>query len=141
MDFLREEADRYVRVGTHKNLVTYKGFNEDGLLHEFCEHGSLQDVIEAPTTLSDDQKATITKHIVRCLVHLHEHNFIHGDVHVRNVFMSSGMVAKVGDIQGQLFRVDGSIEMEAMSQESAKSRHPHAGDDEFSWRMDTFALD
>jgi serine/threonine protein kinase len=137
---LRAEADRYARLGTHENLVTYKGSNEDGLLLEYCERGALLDVIEGPIKLTDDQKMTIGTQVARCVVYLHKHNFIHCDLHVRNVFLTSEMVAKVGDLQGQLFRHDGSIEMETMSQENAKSRHPCAGDDEFSWRTDIFAL-
>ncbi|KAM0714209.1 hypothetical protein Q7P37_009996 [Cladosporium fusiforme] len=137
---LRAEADRYARVGPHENLVTYKGFNLDGLLLEYCERGGLDDVIKGPATLTDDQKRMIGNQIVRCLVHLHKQNFIHCDLHVRNVFLTSEMVAKVGDLQGQLLRQDGSIELETMSQENAKSRHPHAGTDEFSWRTDIFAL-
>jgi hypothetical protein len=82
----------------------------------------------------------IGKQIVRCLVHLHKQSFIHCDIHVRNVFITSEMVAKVGDLQGQLYRPDGSIEMETMSQENADSRHPFAGEDEFSKRTDIFAL-
>jgi hypothetical protein len=50
------------------------------------------------------------------------------------------MVAKVGDLQGQLYRPDGSIKMEIISQENAESRHPYAGEDEFSKRTDIFAL-
>lgn len=137
---LRAEADRYTRLGSHENLVTYKGFNEDGLLLEYCERGGLHDVLEDSTILDHDEKINIGKQIVRCLIHLHEHNFIHCDIHPRNVFLTSKMVVKVGDLQGQLSRPDGTIEMETMSQESAKSRHPDAGDDEFSWRTDIFAL-
>lgn len=138
---LRAEGDRYVRLGTHENLVTYKGFNGSGLLLEYCEQGGLHDVLEGGSLdLTDSQKVTIGQQIVRCLVHLHEHNFIHCDIHARNVFLTSGMVAKIGDLQGQLSRPDGTIEMETMSQENAKSRHPLAGKDEFSWRTDIFAL-
>ena len=138
---LREEADRYARVGPHENLVSCKGLNQDGfLLLEYCEQGDLLHVIEGPVSLTDDQKTIIGKQIVRCLVHLHKHNFIHCDIHVRNIFLTSEMVAKVGDLQGQLYRQDGSIEMETMSQENAKSRHPFAGEDEFSKRTDIFAL-
>ena len=50
------------------------------------------------------------------------------------------MDAKIGDIQGQLYRLDGTVEMPTMSQENAKSRHPQAGEDEFSPRTDIFAL-
>lgn len=138
---LREEADRYARVGAHENLVTCDGLNQDGfLLLEYCERGELLHVIEGPVDLSDDQKTTIGKQIVRCLVHLHKQNFIHCDIHVRNIFLNSEVVAKVGDLQGQLYRPDGSIEMETMSQENAKSRHPFAGEDEFSVSTDIFAL-
>jgi hypothetical protein len=34
---LREEADRYIRLGPHPHLVTYRGFTEDGLVLEFCQ--------------------------------------------------------------------------------------------------------
>ncbi|CZT19205.1 uncharacterized protein RCC_05051 [Ramularia collo-cygni] len=138
---LRAEGDRYVRLGTHENLVTYKGFNGSGLLLEYCEQGGLHDVLGGGSLeLTDSQKATIGQQIVRCLIHLHDHNFIHCDIHARNVFLTSGLVAKIGDLQGQLSRPDGTIEMETMSQENAKSRHPLAGKDEFSWRTDIFAL-
>lgn len=50
------------------------------------------------------------------------------------------MVAKVGDLQGQLYRHDGSIEMEAMSQEDAKSRLTDARENEFTPRTDIFAI-
>jgi hypothetical protein len=137
---LRGEADRYTRLGPHENLVIFKGFNEDGLLLEYCERGELQDIIDSPVGLTNGQKFTVGKQIVRCLVYLHDQDFIHCDLHVRNVFMTSEMVAKVGDLQGQLFRQDGSIEMETMSQENPKSRHPHVGEDEFSRETDIFAL-
>ena len=124
---LCEEADRYARVGTHENLVTCKGLNQNGfLLLEYCERGDLLHMIEGHVILTHIQKTAIGTQIVRCLAHLHKQNFIHCDIHVRNVFITSGMVAKVGDLQGQLYRHDGSIEMEAMSQENSKSRHPFA---------------
>jgi serine/threonine protein kinase len=120
--------------------VICKGLHEDGLLHEYCEQGGLNDVLEGPIELSCDQKIVIAKHIVRCVIHLHEHDYIHCDLHLRNVFMTSDMVIKIGDLQGQLYRPEGSIGMETMSQENAKSRHPGAGGDEFSRRTDIFAL-
>jgi hypothetical protein len=36
---LREEADRYIRLGPNPHLVTYTGFAEDGLVLEFCRKG------------------------------------------------------------------------------------------------------
>lgn len=137
---LYDEAEIYARVGPHENLVTFKGLDKNGLLLEYCERGGLHNVIEEPTILTDEQNKEISMHIVRGLLHLHEHHFIHCDLHLRNIFLTSGMVAKIRDLQGQLSRPDGSIEMETMSQENAKSRHPHARDDEFSSRTDIFAL-
>jgi serine/threonine protein kinase len=92
---LRDEADRYIRLGAHENLAAYKGFGQDGLLLEYCEGGTLLDAIEGPIEMIDDQKRFIAIQIVRCLVYLHQHNFIYCDVHVRNVFLTSDMVAKV----------------------------------------------
>jgi hypothetical protein len=142
MSCLREEADRYERLGPHENLVTYRGFNEDGLLLEYCERGALGDLIqyEEPSVLTDSHKCAIGTQIVRCLAFMHRRNYIHCDVHVRNILLTSELVAKVGDLQGQLYRADGSIEWETMSEESPKSRHPDADEDEFTPRTDIFAL-
>lgn len=50
------------------------------------------------------------------------------------------MTAKIGDVKGQLYRPDGTIKMPTMSEENAKSRHPDAGENEFSQRTDILAL-
>jgi hypothetical protein len=137
---LREEADRYARLGFHENLVTHKGINEHGLLLEYCERGSLIDLIESPFVLTDSHKSLISDQIISCLAFLHRRNYIHCDIHVRNILLTSKLSAKVGDLQEQLYRDDGSVEMETVAQEDAKSRHPHAGEDEFTARTDIFAL-
>ncbi|KAL1588610.1 hypothetical protein WHR41_02646 [Cladosporium halotolerans] len=140
MDCLREEADRYGRLAPHTNLVTYKGFSEDGLLLEYCQRGELHDLIQTADGLTADQKKTIGIEIVSGVMHLHDQDYIHCDLNVHNILLTSDMVAKIGDLQGQLYRHDGSVELETMSQENPKSRHPFAGDDEFSPRTDIFAL-
>jgi serine/threonine protein kinase len=137
---LREEADRYIRLGPHPHLVTYKGFTEYGLVLEYCEQGALDAVIRSRNKLTEERQTIISQQIILGLIHLHNQNFIHCDIHTRNVFLTSDMTAKIGDLQGQLYRPDGSIEIETMSQETPKSRHPDAGDDEFSYRTDIFAL-
>jgi serine/threonine protein kinase len=140
MESLREEAARYHFIGTHENLVAFKAVHADGLLFEYCERGDLHTVIDGPIPLSYKQKADIREQIAHGLAHLHARNYIHCDLNVNNVFMTSGMSAKIGDIQGQLYWPDGTIRMPTMSQENAKSRHPDAGEDEFSQKTDIFAL-
>jgi serine/threonine protein kinase len=140
MESLREEAARYHFIGTHENLVAFKAVHADGLLFEYCERGDLHTVIDGPIPLSCKQKADIGEQIARGLAHLHARNYIHCDLNINNVFMTSGMIAKIGDIQGQLYWPDGTIRMPTMSQENAKSRHPDAGEDEFSQKTDIFAL-
>jgi serine/threonine protein kinase len=140
MEALREEAARYHFIGTHENLVEFKAVHADGLVFEFCERGNLHNVINEPIILSSKQKAVIGEQIAHGLAHLHARNYIHCNLNVDNVFMTSGMIAKIGDIQGQLYRPDGTIQMPTMSQENAKSRHPDAGEDEFSPTTDIFAL-
>jgi serine/threonine protein kinase len=139
---LREEADRYIRLGPHPNLVTYRGFTEDGLVLEFCQKGGLNAAIRSkiPNELTEERKTVISRQITLGLIHLHNQNFVHCDVHTRNIFLTSDTTAKIGDLQGQLYQPDGSIEMETMSQESSKSRHTDAGDEESSYRTDVFAL-
>jgi len=140
MEALQEEAARYHVIGTHENLVAFKTVHTDGLVFEYCERGDLHNVINEPIPLSSQQKADIGEQIVHGLAHLHARNYIHCDLNVDNVFMTSGMIAKIGDIQGQLYWPDGTIQMPTMSQENAKSRHPDAGEDEFSQKTDIFAL-
>jgi hypothetical protein len=110
---LREEADRYARLGFHENLVTHKGINEHGLLLEYCEGESLGDLIESSFVLTDSHKALISNQVISCLAFLHRRNYIHCDIHIRKIFLTSELLAKVGDLQGQLYRDDGSVEMVA----------------------------
>lgn len=140
MESLREEAYRYRCLGVHGNLVALKAIHPNGLLFEYCERGDLQAVINGPIPLSDEERTSIGKQIVTGLAHLHAVDYIHCDINVNNVFLTSGMTAKIGDIQGQLYWPDGTIRMPTISEENPKSRHPDAGEDEFSRRTDIFAL-
>lgn len=68
MKLLREEADRYICLGPHENLVAFEAFTEEGLLLEYCQQGELQDMIDF---LTNDQKLAIVKQIAQGLIHLH----------------------------------------------------------------------
>ncbi|CZT24972.1 uncharacterized protein RCC_10701 [Ramularia collo-cygni] len=133
---LREEANRYTCLGRHDNLVTFKAITDDGLIIEYCERGALYDTIHV---LSEGQKICIGAQIARGLAYLHAQNFIHCDLNVRNIFMTSDFTAKIGDLQGQLSRPDGTIEMPAMTENNVKSRLP-GSDGIFSAETDIFAL-
>lgn len=43
---LYDEAARYDHVGPHDSLVVFNGKYDHGLLFEYCEKGSLGDVIQ-----------------------------------------------------------------------------------------------
>ncbi|KAK6435140.1 hypothetical protein LTR95_008678 [Oleoguttula sp. CCFEE 5521] len=139
MEALYEEAARYDRLGLHENLVTCKGTHADALLFSYCERGSLRDLLDDGFELSDELRSSVGQQVVGCLIWFHGQNFIHCDLNISNVFVTSDFTAKVGDLQSQLYRPDGGIEMPTMSQENAKSRHPWAGE-EFSVKSDIFAL-
>jgi serine/threonine protein kinase len=111
MESLREEAARYHFIGTHESLVAFKAIHADGLLFEYCERGDLHTMINEPTPLSHKQKADIGEQIAYGLAHFHARNYIYCDLNVNNVFMTFGMIAKIGDIQGQLHRPDSTIQM------------------------------
>ncbi|KAK6405809.1 hypothetical protein LTR95_018730 [Oleoguttula sp. CCFEE 5521] len=140
MEALYEEAERYAHLGTHENLVSFRGVHPNGLLFEYYQQGSLRDLFDVGFYLEDEQKTAIGVQIASCLEHLHKHNFIHCDLNASNVFIADDLTVKVGDLQGQLYRPDGTIEMPTMSQENAKSRHPWAAEDEFTYRTDIFAF-
>ncbi|EME38565.1 hypothetical protein DOTSEDRAFT_75919 [Dothistroma septosporum NZE10] len=140
MEALLEEAARHDHLGLHINLVAFKAVHPDGLLFEYCEQGSLYEHIIGHVPIRNTRKIAIGAQVVSGLAHLHQRNYIHCDLNVHNVFITSGGIAKIGDMQGQLYRPDGTIDLPTMSQENAKSRHPEAGDDEFSVKTDIFAL-
>lgn len=133
---LREEANRYISIGQHDNLVTFKAITDNGIVLEYCERGALNDTIHL---LNEDEKICIGAQIVRGLAHLHAQNFIHCDLNVRNIFITSDFTAKIGDLQGQLSRPDGTIEMPAMTENNVKSRLP-GPDGVFTAETDIFAL-
>lgn len=140
MNALRDEWKRYTWLKPHQNIVTCKGISEDGLLLEYCELEELLILIDGNPPLSEHERTRIARGITCGLVHIHQQKFIHCDINVHNVFVTSTMEAKIGDMQGQAYSPDGGIELPALSQETVKSRHPAAGDDEFSVRTDIFAL-
>lgn len=115
MELLHEEAARYERLGLHDNLVVSKGIQENGLVFEYCTKGQLDELVQKHPRLTDTEKSTIGKQITRCLIYLHEHHFIHFDLNVNNAFITSTMIAKVGDIQVQPHRPDGSVKMPTKS--------------------------
>lgn len=137
---LHEEAARYTHIGPHPNIVRFKGTRDDGVLFEYCERGQLSDFISKSKPLTTYQKISLAKQIIQGLTHLHQSRYIHCDLNVDNVFVTKNFDAKIGDLQGQLYGPDCGIILPTMSQENAKSRHPEAGDDEFTARTDIFAL-
>lgn len=121
MRVLYDEAARYDHVGPHDNLVVFKGIHKHGLLFEYCEKGSLGDVIQyQQPPLINAEKTALGQQITRCLVHLHTRNLIHGGISVRNVFVTASGVAKVGDLQGQLYGPDGkTVEFDSFTNENS----------------------
>jgi serine/threonine protein kinase len=138
MKALRDEAYCYRSIGPHENLVTFKHMSDDGLVLEFCENGSLCDVIGS---LDEGLKIAIGEQVARGLVHLHTQNYIHSDLNTRNVFVTSDWTAKIGDLQGQLKDSDGNVKVRPIAENDAKSRLPGLGlDDDASTQEDIFAF-
>jgi hypothetical protein len=46
LQVLYDEAARYDHVGPHENLVVFKGKHDHGILTEYCEKGSLADMLQ-----------------------------------------------------------------------------------------------
>ena len=89
-------------LGLHDNSVLFKDVHRSELIFEYCDRGQLEEVVREQPSMTENEKRAIGKRIILCLTHLHEHHFVHCNLNVNNVFITSAMDVKVGDIQGQL---------------------------------------
>jgi len=85
----------------HDNVVTlHEAFTDEQktyLVMDYCARGELYDMVEKERYLHEDDARTIMKQIVSGVVHLHQHNVVHLDMSLENVFVTEEKVCKIGD--------------------------------------------
>ena len=87
-----------------KYIVNYYGSyyskksNTLWLILEYCTPGSLIDLMLAMNrTYTEEEIATIMKHVLKALILIHSKNLIHRDIKGANIFLSLDGYAKLGD--------------------------------------------
>lgn len=100
--FLREI--RILLSLNHPNIVSCQGVehNDNGryLVTEYCEGGTLRDLLELKAELNLAHKLQLIIDILRGLIHAHNHGIIHRDLKPENILLniiSNGWRAKITD--------------------------------------------
>jgi hypothetical protein len=100
------EIGRMSGMPPHKNIVLFYGVvrlaeDEIGAVLEFCEQGSLVDMLygDKRRDLSEQQQLQIAYDAACGVMHLHANRIVHRDIAARNVLLSgvADLVAKVSD--------------------------------------------
>jgi serine/threonine-protein kinase len=88
----------------HPNIVRCLGiqhhFKERYLVTEYCEGGTLRDLLETPTEISIEQKLKIITDILDGLNQAHQQRIIHRDLKPENILLcviAQGWKAKISD--------------------------------------------
>lgn len=96
----------------HPNVVSCQGVKHNNckryLLTEYCESGTLRDLIELNKNLNLRSKLNLIIDILNGLNHIHSHRIIHRDLKPENVLLSivsNGWVAKITDFG--IAKIDG----------------------------------
>lgn len=98
-----EREVRIMKRIQHENIVQLREVlfadekNSFYLVMEWGNCGSLQNVIDSKTKLSDRTIASMFKHIINGLSYLHSQGFVHQDIKPSNVLIFSEGIAKIGD--------------------------------------------
>jgi serine/threonine-protein kinase len=100
--FLKELS--YLVALTHPNIVTWQGIGYYGrgryLVMDYCEGGTLRDLLEAQGRLSLKQTLKLITDILLGLSHAHTRQIIHCDIKPENILLtldSTGWTAKISD--------------------------------------------
>jgi len=106
---LKQEIEIYKHLNRHPNLCKLIRYEEDVMIIDYARGKSLSKIIRhfKPTV---DQRICIVKQIISIFAHLHQHNVIHGDVHLSQFIVDENFSVKLVDFGASY--IDGPHEME-----------------------------
>ena len=80
------------RLGKHSNVVSFiESFETEQafvIVTELCTEGTLAQHVSAAWVLSEQESATIFRDVLQGLKHLHDHDFVHGDICNENLMLT-----------------------------------------------------
>jgi serine/threonine protein kinase len=101
-------GEKEIEVGRqldHKNVIrtidsatrTVEGREQTWIVLEFCESGSLQQLIQDMYFDSEQKVLRVTRDIATGMAYLHSRQILHGDLSSNNVIFDKDHVAKISD--------------------------------------------
>ncbi|MGH2829899.1 MAG: serine/threonine-protein kinase, partial [Actinomycetota bacterium] len=103
LERIRREAQAMARLGDHPNIVTVHDIGEEAgrqfIVSEYMAGGSVEDMLAKTddNRLPLDRALRIGAEIASALAHAHDRGIVHRDLKPRNVWLSAGGLAKLGD--------------------------------------------
>ncbi len=92
-DFVKE-ADLMASIPPHPNVLRMLAVSNDGkipvLVLEFCDQGSLDNILFEREILSVEKQLELLLGIARGILHLHKNNIVHRDLAARNILLHRG---------------------------------------------------
>lgn len=77
---------------------------------EFCEGGSLADIIRSKkTTFNEEEVRTIVRQVIEGLVYIHSKNIVHRDIKASNLLYQKGVI-KIADFGVSIFNEEKKTE-------------------------------
>lgn len=126
------ELEMSMCVGHHDNVVGLRGISKDGestmIVLEYCPRGTLDVLLHHTMTQSrwDPLKVlTMIRGVARGILHLHSRKpaILHRDIKPANVFVSHGLVLKIGDfgMSRQVKEIPDPVQMPAKGKHMGRS--------------------
>jgi len=101
LEEFKSEATLMKKLHPHPNVVQFLGVcakdNHLCLVTEFCEGGSLYDLLHSNQPITKESIKKIINGIASGMMHLHYENVIHRDLAARNILLGSNFSPKVSD--------------------------------------------
>lgn len=105
---LQSEARMLQAIGSHQNIIGFKGLISEGLLLERASLGSVTEYLSTCNPASWQRLLWIYQ-VADALSRVHEKGVIHRDISTNNLLLDENLNIKLCDFQGRLVSLNGDI--------------------------------
>ncbi|KAH7381814.1 kinase-like domain-containing protein [Cadophora sp. MPI-SDFR-AT-0126] len=140
-DGLAIEGQIFEILGQHPRFIGYKGMHTDGLLLEHAHNGSVSSYLEKNgLSLSTQNRLKWAMQATEGVIEMHKHGVLHCNIHTNNMLLDDNLDIKLCDFQGKVLNSDGTVRLDGLSCEDAKSSMPASDSNMATPKTDLFAL-